>query len=121
MTIQRLGIVAGKKELPIISRAVVHNGIAYLCGVTPDPVGDVGAQTAQVLERVDYLLEQAGTDKSKLLTALVWLSEMALFEAHNAAWNMWVDPANPPARACLHSPQLWRPGMLVEIMVTAAR
>jgi enamine deaminase RidA (YjgF/YER057c/UK114 family) len=50
----------------------------------------------------------------------VWLADMSLFEAHNAAWNAWVDRANPPARACVGAP-LYRPGMLVEIMVTAAR
>jgi enamine deaminase RidA (YjgF/YER057c/UK114 family) len=61
----------------------------------------------------------AGTDKSRLLTAQVWLADMSLFEAHNAVWNEWVDRANPPARVCVRA-ELWRPQMLVEIMVTAA-
>ncbi len=105
---------------PIISLAVAHDDKVYLCGVTPDPVGDVKVQTAQVLRRIDRLLHQAGTDKSKLLTAQVWLADMRLFEDHNAAWNEWVDPNNPPARACVRA-DLWQPGMLVEIMVTATR
>jgi enamine deaminase RidA (YjgF/YER057c/UK114 family) len=88
--------------------------------VTPDPGGDIATQTRQVLERIDKLLAMAGSDKSKLLTAQVWLSDMRLFEAHNAVWNAWVDRGNPPARACVRA-DLVRPGLLVEIMVTAAR
>ena len=119
MTISRYGNTAGREGLPIISQVVVHDGIAYLCGVTPEPVGDVATQTRQVLERIDRLLAQAGTDKSRLLTSQVWLADMRLFDEHNAAWNAWVDPTNPPVRACVQA-NLWRPGMLVEIMVTAA-
>lgn len=108
---------------PIISLAATHENIVHLCGVTADPVhlGDVKDQTTQVLERIDRLLARAGTDKSRLLSAQIWLTDMANFEAHNAAWNAWVDPKNPPVRACLQSPQLWLPGLLVEIMVTAAK
>jgi enamine deaminase RidA (YjgF/YER057c/UK114 family) len=120
MAIERHRTTDGSGGLPVISRAVVHGGIVHLCGVTPDPVGDIRTQTAQVLARIDALLREAGTDKSRLLTAQVWLADMALFEAHNAAWNTWVDRANPPARACVRA-ELWRPGMLVEVMVTAAR
>ena len=58
---------------------------------------------------------------SHIPVAQVWLTDMSLFGAHNDAWNEWVDSKNTPVRACLHSPQLWRPGMLVEIMVTAAK
>jgi enamine deaminase RidA (YjgF/YER057c/UK114 family) len=105
---------------PIISQAVVHRNVAYFAGVTPDPVaGDIKAQTAQVLRRVDELLKLAGTDKSKLLSAQVWIADMRLFEDHNAVWNEWVNPANPPVRACLTT-EFWRPGMLVEVMVVAA-
>jgi len=119
MTIIRHGMTDATNGLPIISRAVVRGDTVYLCGVTPDPVGDIKTQTRQVLDRVDRLLRTAGTDKSKLLTAQVWLSDMRLFEAHNEAWNEWVDPKNPPVRACVTA-DLWRPNMLVEIMVTAA-
>ena len=105
---------------PIISQAVVHGDVAYFAGITPNPiVGDIKTQTAQVLRRVDELLELAGTDKSHLLSAQVWIADMRLFEDHNAVWNEWVDPSNPPARACLTT-DFWRPGMLVEVMVVAA-
>jgi len=105
---------------PIISQAVIHGKVAYFAGVTPSLVaGDIRSQTAQVLRRVDELLEVAGTDKSRLLSAQVWIADMRLFEDHNSVWNEWVDPLNPPARACLTT-AFWRPGMLVEVMVVAA-
>jgi enamine deaminase RidA (YjgF/YER057c/UK114 family) len=114
------GIVEGNCGLPVISRVVEHAGIVYLCGVTADPVGDVTTQTREVFRRVDKLLASAGTDKSRLLSAQVWLSDMKDFQAHNAAWNEWVDPRHPPVRACVQA-ELWRPGMRVEVMVTAAK
>jgi enamine deaminase RidA (YjgF/YER057c/UK114 family) len=105
---------------PIISQAVVHGKVAYFAGGTPYPFGgDIKTQTAQVLRRVDELLKLAGTDKSRLLSVQVWIADMRLFEDHNSVWNEWVDPANPPARACLTT-AFWRPGMLVEVMVVAA-
>jgi enamine deaminase RidA (YjgF/YER057c/UK114 family) len=120
VTITRLGIVSADGGLPVISAAVVRGDTVYLCGVTPDPVGDVAAQTRQVLERIDRLLAAAGSHKSNLLSVQVWLADMRLFEAHNAAWNEWVDREHPPARACVGA-ALWRPGLLVEIMATAAK
>lgn len=119
MDIQRIGITRPEGGIPIISKAVTHAGVVYLCGVTPEPSGDIEAQTDQALARVDRLLAAAGTDKSRSLTAQVWLSDMRLFERHNARWNAWVDATNPPARACVEA-NLWQPGMLVEVMVTAA-
>ncbi len=115
--------------IPRIAYAVARGDTVYTAGVTPftaggdasAPLGDVGQQTRLVLAQIDRLLAKAGTDKSKLITAQVWLTDMANFAAHNAAWNEWVDPDHPPVRACLHSPQLWKAGMLVEVMVTAAR
>ena len=104
---------------PIVSRVVEHGGLVYVCGMLPDPVGDVTTQTRQVLERIDAALKLAGTDKSKLLTAQVWLSDMRNFEAHNAAWNSWVDADNPPVRACVRADLVRM--CLVEIMVTAAK
>ena len=117
------------KGIPRISYAVARGDMVYTAGVTASvagagdapPHGDVKDQTRQVLAQIDHLLAQAGTDKSKLLTTQVWLTDMAHFADHNDAWNEWVDPDNPPVRACLHSPHLWREGMLVEIMVTATR
>jgi enamine deaminase RidA (YjgF/YER057c/UK114 family) len=117
MTISRHSIMDSGNFRPIISRAVVHEGMVYLCGLTADPIGDITVQTRQVLSRIDSLLEQVGTNKSKLLTAQVWLSNMRLFRQHNLAWNEWVDPENPPVRACVQA-ELFDPGLLVEVMVT---
>lgn len=105
---------------PIISRVVVHKDTVYLQGVVSDPVGDITSQTKQVLERMDELLALAGTNKSKLLSAQVYLVSMRHFRQHNLAWNDWVDPENPPARMCIQS-ELFDPGLLVEIMAVAAR
>ena len=105
---------------PIISGVVAAGNFVFLKGVTADPVGDVTEQTRQVLRRIDGLLALAGTDKSKLLSAQVWLSDMSVFRQHNLAWNEWVDPANPPVRACVEA-RLFAPGLLVEIMVVATR
>lgn len=128
MTITRHGITEATEGLPvirvipIISRVVVRDETVYVCGVTANPLGtgDIRAQTKEALDTIDSLLQTAGTDKSNLLTAQVWLSDMSLFEAHNAAWNEWVDPRNPPVRACVRA-DLWHPNLLVEIMVTAAK
>ena len=110
----------GNRGQPIISQVVVHGNVAYFAGVTPDSIaGDIKTQTAQVLRRIDDLLKLAGTDKSRLLSAQVWIADMRLFEDHNSVWNEWVDRANPPVRACLTT-EFWRPGMLVEVMVVAA-
>jgi len=125
MSVERLGTteganVPGMKVVPIISYAVVHNGIVSLCGIPADPVGNVKVQTRQVLDRIDQLLQMAGTDKAKLLVAQVWLADMSDFDDHNTIWNDWVDRQNPPVRACVGAP-LWHPGVRVEIMVTAAK
>ncbi len=126
MQISRSGIISPDiaqpylRVAPIISTAVTRGDTVYLSGVIPDPVGDVRSQTAQVLQRIDDQLKAAGTDKSGLLTAQVWLADMATFVEHNEAWNEWVDPVNPPVRACVQA-QLTHPSLLVEIMVTAAR
>ncbi len=126
MAIQRIGTTEGLKDLygvhvlPLISLVIVHNGIVSTCGVTAEPVGDVRVQTKKVLETIDRLLQQAGTDKSKLLTAHVWLADWKDFEDHNSVWNDWVDRQNPPARVCVQA-SLWRPNILVEIMVTATQ
>jgi enamine deaminase RidA (YjgF/YER057c/UK114 family) len=120
MTIARHLILDSSNFKPIISSAVVYGEIVYLCGVTADPIGDITVQTRQVLQRIDDLLARAGTNKSKLLTAQVWLADMRYFRQHNLAWNEWVDPQNPPVRACVQA-ELFAPGLLVEIMATAAK
>lgn len=115
MTIIR--IEPGKR----MSAAVVHGDTVYLAGhVTKEPAGDVRGQTEAILRNIDARLAQAGTDKSKLLSASIWLTDIATFDQMNAAWEAWVDPANPPARATVEA-RLASPEYLVEIAVIAAR
>ena len=123
MTTERFELTPQVAGVPRISWAVARGDTVYVSGVTANSpkLGDINEQTLEVLERIDALLAKAGSNKSNLLTAQVWLTDMSLFAAHNDAWNTWVDPKNPPARACLMSAQLWSPGVLVEIMATAAR
>ncbi len=106
---------------PRMSPAVVHNGIAYLAGqVAQSAAGkSVGEQTKDILSIIDGLLEQAGTDKSKLLTTNIWLSDISTFAEMNAVWDGWVSPGNTPARATVEA-KLAAPQFTVEIMVTAA-
>jgi len=106
---------------PMMSRAVVRGDTVYLAGlVARDASGGIEAQTADILEQIDSYLARAGASKSSLLTAQLWITDMANFAAMNKVWNEWVDPQNPPARACVKA-DLARPELLVEIMVTAAR
>jgi len=102
-----------------MSAAVVHGNTVYLAGQVGEPGEDVTAQTKTVLSEIDRLLAEAGTDKSKILQATIWLSDMADFGAMNAVWDAWVDPANPPARATGES-KLAAPDYRVEIIVIAA-
>jgi enamine deaminase RidA (YjgF/YER057c/UK114 family) len=114
MTITR--IESGKR----MSQAVVHNGIAYLAGQVGNPGDDVTAQTRTVLAEIDRLLAAAGTDKSKLITAQIWLADIATgFAAMNAVWDEWVSSGNAPARYTGEA-KLAGPEYLVEIIVTAA-
>ena len=105
---------------PRMSELAVHNGVAYLAGQVPEDTSlDIVGQTSQVLEAIDALLAQAGTDKSKILMATIWLADIADFEAMNAVWDAWVDKANLPARATSEG-KLASPEDLVEIIVVAA-
>ncbi len=107
---------------PRMSQAVIHGGVAYLAGqVAGNAKGkSVTDQTKDILAAIDALLKDAGTDKSKLLTAQIWLTDMKTFAEMNAVWDAWVSPGNTPARATVQSPALAAPGYDVEIMVTAA-
>lgn len=105
----------------ILSSAVEYGNTVYLAGITPDDVTqDIKGQTAQVLRKIDELLAKAGTNKSKLLTANIWVTDIRNRDGMNEAWTAWMDPANPPARATVEA-KLADPRMLVEIMVTAAK
>jgi len=100
--------------------AVVHGGHVYLAGhVSHDPSAGVETQTAEILAAIDRHLADAGTDKSKLLTMQVWLSDISTFDEMNAAWDAWVDKANLPARATVEA-RLAAPGYKVEIAGIAA-
>jgi enamine deaminase RidA (YjgF/YER057c/UK114 family) len=102
------------------SRAVVHNGTVYTVAVSPDPAPPgVYEQARRALERIDESLAMAGTDKSRILSAIVYISDIARKEEMNKAWDEWVDRANPPMRACL-GVDLEAPH-LVEIVVTATQ
>ena len=106
---------------PRMSGAVVHNNTVYLAGqVAADASAGVKGQTEQVLKKLDDLLKAAGTDKSKLLSASIWLTDIATFDEMNRAWDAWVDMANLPARATVEA-KLATPDYKVEIAVIAAR
>src|SRR5579871_5651263 len=95
MTIQR--IEAGKR----MSQAVVHNSVVYLAGQVAEEAagGSVRDQTVEILARVDELLSAAGTNKSRLLSATIYLTDIKTFAQMNEAWDAWVSPGNTPARA----------------------
>jgi len=106
---------------PRMSRCVVRGDTVYLAGLTAgDTTQDIKGQTKQILDKIDAYLAQAGSSKSNLLAANLWIKDMALFAEMNSVWNTWVDPENPPARACVKA-EMARPEVLVEIMVTAAK
>jgi enamine deaminase RidA (YjgF/YER057c/UK114 family) len=103
-----------------MSQLVTHNGTAYLAGqVADDAKADVGTQTQQVLDKIDALLKLAGSDRTKILTATIWLSDMRYFPDMNAKWDAWVPQGAAPARATVGSP-LAGPDYKVEIGIIAA-
>jgi enamine deaminase RidA (YjgF/YER057c/UK114 family) len=115
MTIQRFDTG------PRMSQAVVHGNTVYLAGVVADDTKlDTTGQTKQVLAKIDALLAKAGSDKSKLLSAVIYLTDMANFADMNKVWDGWVSPGNTPARATVQA-QLAAPPYKVEIMVVAAK
>jgi enamine deaminase RidA (YjgF/YER057c/UK114 family) len=101
--------------------AVEHNGVVYLAGQVAENL-DCGMreQTADVLRQIDALLATCGTNKSRILSATVYVRNMELKPGMDAAWLEWVDQSNPPARATVQA-ELGSPDTLVEIMCTAAR
>ncbi|KQT66243.1 MULTISPECIES: RidA family protein [unclassified Aureimonas] len=105
---------------PRMSQAVIHKDTVYLAGQVGKPGDDVAAQTKTILSEIDRLLAEAGTDKSKILSATIWLADIADFGAMNAVWDGWVDTANPPARATGGNIALATPDYRVEIIVVAA-
>lgn len=105
-----------------MSRAVIHNGIAYLCGQVAGPEarhGDITAQTESMLARVDALLKEVGSDRENLLTATIYLKDGHDVAAMNAVWDAWVPTGHAPARTCVCAP-MPSDELRVEVTVTAA-
>jgi enamine deaminase RidA (YjgF/YER057c/UK114 family) len=104
-----------------MSRIVEHNGTIYLCGQTAkDATKDIKEQTATTLEKVEALLEQAGSDKEHILSVTIYLRDMKDFAAMNEVWDAWVANGHQPARACVEA-RIARPELLVEMSVIAAK
>lgn len=105
---------------PRLSDMAVHNGTIYLAGqVADDTSQDMAGQTKQILATIDRLLMEAGSDKTKILSTTIYVSDMAEFPAMNAAWDAWVVPGATPPRATVEA-KLAKPAYKVEIQVIAA-
>ena len=105
---------------PRMSEASIHNGVVYLAGQIPtDATAGIEEQTRQVLSEIDALLAQAGTDKTRILRAQIYLADIADFDGMNRAWDRWVVPGHAPSRATVEA-RLANPDWKVEIVVTAA-
>ncbi|QIE57020.1 RidA family protein [Pikeienuella piscinae] len=116
MTIERF------ESGPRMSMAVAHGGLVFTAGqvAAKNAGAAIDVQTAEILEKIDSLLATAGTDKSRLLSVSIWISDMADFDAMNAVYDAWVDKKNPPARACVEA-KLASDKFIVEIAAIAAR
>jgi enamine deaminase RidA (YjgF/YER057c/UK114 family) len=115
MSIQRFHI--GKR----LSEMSICGGTIYLAGqVADDPMLDIAGQTKQVLSSIDRLLAEAGSDKNNILSATIYITDMANFPAMNSVWDAWVPQGNTPSRATVEA-KLARPEYKVEIQVIAAQ
>ena len=104
-----------------MSQIVIHGDTVYLAGqVADDPTANITVQTQQITAKIDKLLEEAGSDKSKMLTAQLWVSNIGHFAQMNEVWDSWVPEGHAPARACIEA-RLASPDLLVEIGIVAAR
>jgi enamine deaminase RidA (YjgF/YER057c/UK114 family) len=105
----------------ILSKVVEANGFVFTAGVVADNIDqDAKSQTEQILAEIDRLLKLAGTDKTKLVSATIWVSDIRHRDAMNVAWNAWTGGQNLPGRACIEA-KLADPRALVEIAVVAAK
>ena len=107
---------------PRMSKVVVHGDTVYLAGLTADKTlgQSLAEQTREILSLIDGFLGKAGTDKSKLLQATIWLQDIRTVDEMNKVWDAWVPQGCAPARACIEA-RLQSPAKMVEIRVTAAR
>ena len=103
-----------------MSQIVVHNGVIHLAGQVGEPGASVADQTRACLEKVDALLAEAGSDRSRILSTTIWLADMGDFAEMNAVWDEWVPAGHAPARACGEA-KLALPDLAVEVMVIAAQ
>ena len=103
-----------------MSQIVTHGDTIYLAGQVGTEGASVAQQTRDCLDKVDALLAEVGSDKTRILQTTIWLADMADFAEMNAVWDAWVPTGHAPARACGES-KLAKPGFTVEVMVTAAR
>ena len=103
-----------------MSQIVIHGDTVYLAGqVAADAGADISVQTQQVLEKIDTLLAEAGSDKRQILSAQIWIPSMGHFAQMNEVWDAWVPSGHAPARACIEA-RLASPDWLVEIGIVAA-
>jgi enamine deaminase RidA (YjgF/YER057c/UK114 family) len=103
-----------------MSKAVVCNGMVYLAGIVAEtPCASISEETQQVLATIDTLLQEAGSGRDLLVSALLWVDDMRHYDEMNKIWDHWLPPGQAPARACVEA-KLARPHARVEIMVVAA-
>lgn len=102
-----------------IHHAVKHNGLVYLTGQVGTPGQSAAEQTTEILDKIDRLLNISGTDKSKILNAILWLDDLRDFDEVNKVWDSWVLKEHAPARSTGQA-RMAKAGMLVEIIITAA-
>lgn len=103
-----------------MSQVVIHNDTVYLAGqVATDSSADISVQTQQVLQKIDALLTEAGSDRSQILSAQIWLTSMGHFAQMNEVWDAWIPEDCAPARACIEA-RLASADLLVEIGIIAA-
>lgn len=104
---------------PRMSAVNIYNNTVYLAGQVGNPGGSVAQQTKDILDTIDELLAKAGSDKTKILQAIIWLADMSDFAEMNGVWDKWVPQGNTPARATGEA-KLAAPEYKVEIIITAA-
>ncbi|MBJ2136025.1 RidA family protein [Paraglaciecola chathamensis] len=116
-----MATIERKETKQRMSRVVIHQGTVYLCGqVAADANKGIEEQTQTMLDKVDALLLSANSDREHMLSATIYIKDMADFAAMNAVWDAWVPQGHAPARACVQA-AMARPELLVEISVVAAQ
>lgn len=104
-----------------LSEAAIHNGTVYLAGqIAEDTTQNIEGQTREVLGHIDRLLDEAGSDKTRILMCQIYMADVKDFDGMNDVWNEWVADGNSPPRATVEA-KLVRPEILVEMVVTAAQ